>query len=329
MTATAVMMGSPLYMAPEQMVSARDVDGRADIWSLGIILHTMLVGSPPFRAANVMGVYELIMAGATPIPEAPRRRPRGRRGRHSQVPEERPAAALRRRRRAGRGHRRVRPDRGAVHRQSHQAHPRRPRRSGGRALRRRGAHPGGDAHAGRRRQPRVRPTAPGVATPEAPSSPPSVDASNSSPSQPSNTSSAIEHPRHRRPVGPAHPPALAPPAPRGADRGGGGGARRRARGLSGAAGEPRVAGHPPRRLRARAPGGAAALRRARPALGAARRLGGSGHVAPSRLPTRTQWRPLRRSLRRPLPASRRRQAAAGAAGPVARQVSRRPLRTQK
>ena len=67
MTATAVMMGSPLYMAPEQMVSARDVDARADIWSLGIILHTLLAGTPPFRAATVMGVYEAIVAGAPPV----------------------------------------------------------------------------------------------------------------------------------------------------------------------------------------------------------------------------------------------------------------------
>jgi serine/threonine-protein kinase len=67
MTQTAVMMGSPLYMAPEQMASARDVDGRADIWSLGIILHTMLTGAPPFRAPSVMQVYELIVQGAPPI----------------------------------------------------------------------------------------------------------------------------------------------------------------------------------------------------------------------------------------------------------------------
>jgi hypothetical protein len=67
MTATAVMMGSPLYMAPEQMASARDVDGRSDIWSLGIILHAMLTGSPPFRAPSVMQVYELIVQGAPPI----------------------------------------------------------------------------------------------------------------------------------------------------------------------------------------------------------------------------------------------------------------------
>jgi serine/threonine-protein kinase len=67
MTATAVMMGSPLYMAPEQMASARDVDGRADIWSLGILLHTVLTGQPPFRAATVMGVYEQIIQGAPPV----------------------------------------------------------------------------------------------------------------------------------------------------------------------------------------------------------------------------------------------------------------------
>jgi serine/threonine-protein kinase len=67
MTETAMMMGSPLYMAPEQMASARDVDGRSDIWSLGIILHTLITGQPPFKAASVMQVYELIIAGAPPL----------------------------------------------------------------------------------------------------------------------------------------------------------------------------------------------------------------------------------------------------------------------
>jgi serine/threonine-protein kinase len=48
MTKTATVMGSPLYMCPEQMQSARAVDGRADIWALGVILHEMLTGEVPF-----------------------------------------------------------------------------------------------------------------------------------------------------------------------------------------------------------------------------------------------------------------------------------------
>ena len=77
MTETAMMMGSPLYMAPEQMASARDVDGRSDIWSLGIILHTLLTGAPPFKAASVMQVYELIIAGAPPLRNALPSAPQG------------------------------------------------------------------------------------------------------------------------------------------------------------------------------------------------------------------------------------------------------------
>jgi serine/threonine-protein kinase len=67
LTGSAVMMGSPLYMAPEQMASARDVDQRADIWSLGVILHALLAGAPPFRGAAVMQVYEGILKGAAPL----------------------------------------------------------------------------------------------------------------------------------------------------------------------------------------------------------------------------------------------------------------------
>ncbi len=70
MTQTAMMMGSPFYMAPEQMASARDVDARSDIWSLGIILHTLLTGTPPFKAPSVMEIFELILAGAPPLRRA-------------------------------------------------------------------------------------------------------------------------------------------------------------------------------------------------------------------------------------------------------------------
>ena len=54
MTAPQTVMGSPAYMSPEQMESARDVDGRTDVWSVGVTLYELLSGKPPFRADSMV-----------------------------------------------------------------------------------------------------------------------------------------------------------------------------------------------------------------------------------------------------------------------------------
>jgi serine/threonine-protein kinase len=53
LTHSRAVLGSPFYMAPEQMSSSGKVDGRADIWSLGCVLFETLTGTPPFLADDV------------------------------------------------------------------------------------------------------------------------------------------------------------------------------------------------------------------------------------------------------------------------------------
>ena len=52
LTQTSSMLGTPAYMSPEQMRSARGVDPRSDIWSLGTVLYELVEGRPPFDAQN-------------------------------------------------------------------------------------------------------------------------------------------------------------------------------------------------------------------------------------------------------------------------------------
>jgi serine/threonine-protein kinase len=66
MTKTTAVVGSPVYMSPEQMQSSKGVDHRTDIWSLGIILYELVTGRLPFNADTVT---ELAIRVATePMP---------------------------------------------------------------------------------------------------------------------------------------------------------------------------------------------------------------------------------------------------------------------
>jgi serine/threonine-protein kinase len=60
-TVTAAMVGSPAYMAPEQLRDARTVDARADIWALGVVLYELVTGELPFRASNVADLFVAIL----------------------------------------------------------------------------------------------------------------------------------------------------------------------------------------------------------------------------------------------------------------------------
>ncbi len=52
LTATGIAVGTPSYMSPEQALGEREVDGRADLYALGVVGYQMLAGELPFQASN-------------------------------------------------------------------------------------------------------------------------------------------------------------------------------------------------------------------------------------------------------------------------------------
>ena len=64
LTAPSAVLGSPWYMSPEQLTGDRRVDARTDVWALGVVLHELITGAPPFDASTAAGVGARIAAGA-------------------------------------------------------------------------------------------------------------------------------------------------------------------------------------------------------------------------------------------------------------------------
>jgi len=63
LTAARTVLGSPLYMSPEQLEDARNVEPGSDIWSLGVIAYELLTGAPPFQADTLPELLEVMKRG--------------------------------------------------------------------------------------------------------------------------------------------------------------------------------------------------------------------------------------------------------------------------
>jgi len=72
LTATGMAIGTPAYMSPEQAAGDRQIDGRSDLYSLGVVAYQMLVGEPPFVATSTPAMLVKHMS-ERPTPVSQRR----------------------------------------------------------------------------------------------------------------------------------------------------------------------------------------------------------------------------------------------------------------
>jgi len=66
LTAPRTLLGSPLYMSPEQLRDASAVDARTDVWAMGVVLFELLTGRAPFESDSVPELYAKILNDPPP-----------------------------------------------------------------------------------------------------------------------------------------------------------------------------------------------------------------------------------------------------------------------
>lgn len=68
LTKTGSMLGSPLYMSPEQAKGLKSIDHRTDLWSLGVVLYQALTGRTPFDQCDALGALIIAICHEEPTP---------------------------------------------------------------------------------------------------------------------------------------------------------------------------------------------------------------------------------------------------------------------
>ena len=69
LTAVEMLLGTPAYMSPEQMIASSEVDARSDIWSMGVLLYQLITGKLPFPGESNLELFAATMT-KPPVPLA-------------------------------------------------------------------------------------------------------------------------------------------------------------------------------------------------------------------------------------------------------------------